>query len=149
MPNHCLNRITIHVGNADGHSLEVLIAALQEDGEHGTAFDFNAILPMPAELRNTRKGSNIPDADETKNARLRKEHGADNWYDWSCHNWGTKWNSYESSVTDHEVGLFVEFEFSTAWGPPTEVIDALREQCPELSISAFYDEPGMEIAGYY
>ena len=37
----------------------------------------------------------------------------------------------------------------TAWGPPTGVIEALREQCPDFSISAFYDEPGMEMAGYY
>jgi hypothetical protein len=43
----------------------------------------------------------------------------------------------------------VEYTFSTAWSPPEGVIEKLREQYPDVSITAFFDEPGMEIAGYY
>ena len=43
----------------------------------------------------------------------------------------------------------IEYRFSTAWGPPEGVIEKLREQYPDIEITAFYDEPGMEIAGYY
>ena len=43
-------------------------------------------------------------------------------------------------------GLQVEFE--TAWCPPEEVCNAIRDQFDDLSISWFYDEPGCEIAGY-
>ena len=28
-------------------------------------------------------------------------------------------------------------------------IEKLKEKYPELSFSCFYDEPGMEVAGYY
>ena len=38
--------------------------------------------------------------------------------------------------------------FETAWSPPEEVCNAIREQYDDLSISWFYDEPGCEIAGY-
>ena len=70
------------------------------------------------------------------------------WWDWRIQNWGTKSNSYDDHVdtVDDET---VEYEFSTAWSPPKPVIEKLREQYPDVSITAFYDEPAMEIAGYY
>ena len=149
MPNHCFNRIHINVGDSDAISFESVVESLHDDEEQNTVFDFNAIIPMPSELKNTTKGHGKEPPDETKNARLRKKHGADNWYDWSISNWSTKWNSYDSVIVNHEIGERIEYTFNTAWGPPTSVIEALREQCPDLYISAFYDEEGMEIAGYY
>ena len=49
MPNHCYNKITISVGDADEKSLEILVDTLKSK-ENETDFDFNAILPMPPEL---------------------------------------------------------------------------------------------------
>ena len=43
----------------------------------------------------------------------------------------------------------LELTFSTAWSPPEGIIEKLREKYPDLSFSCFYDEPGMEVAGYY
>ena len=40
------------------------------------------------------------------------------------------------------------YYFMTAWSPPEKVILALREMYPDTSITAFYDEPGVGIAGY-
>ena len=71
----------------------------------------------------------------------------DNWYYWCCDNWNTKWNS--ASATLSEDGDSLQYEFNTAWAPPVKVIEALRKQYPDLSITAFYDEPGMQVAGYY
>ena len=86
--------------------------------------------------------------DSFQSRRLRKLHGADNWYDWSINKWGTKWNSYHDEVEyDGEESLV--YKFDTAWSPPEPVIHALREKFEDLSISAFFDEPGMQIAGYY
>lgn len=149
MPNHCFNKIIIEVGDSDTVSFESVVDSLHDDDEQNTVFDFNAIIPMPSELKNTTKGYGAEPPDETKNARLRKKYGADNWYDWSITNWGTKWNSYDSEIVDHEIGERIEYTFDTAWGPPMAVIEALREQCPDFNISAFYDEPMMEAAGYY
>ena len=52
----------------------------------------------------------------------------------------------EIDDTDMPHGFEVQFE--TAWSPPEEVCNAIREQYDDLSISWFYDEPGCEIAGY-
>ena len=41
------------------------------------------------------------------------------------------------------------FTFDTAWSPPEPVIFALRNKFPDVGITAFFDEPGMAIAGYY
>jgi len=151
MPNHCFNRIAISVGSSDDQNLKVLVDSLKSE-KNQTDFDFNAILPMPPELENTTPSwtSNlqIDEANDIEKARFRKEHGTDNWYDWSINNWGTKWNSYSCETVEIEDD-YVVYEFETAWGPPTGVIEALREQCPDFHVSAFYDEPAMEIGGYY
>ena len=146
MPNHCYNKVTISVGDADGQNLKVLVDSLKSE-ENQTDFDFNAILPMPPELENV-DWSEAEEMNDIIRARYKKEHGSDNWYDWRVNNWGTKWNSY-SCFLEEEEDDYVVYTFNTAWGPPTGVIEALREQCPDFSISAFFDEPGMEEAGYY
>ena len=146
MPNHCYNKVTISVGDADGQNLKVLVDSLKSE-ENQTDFDFNAILPMPPELENV-DWSEAEEMNDIIRARYKKEHGSDNWYDWRVNNWGTKWNSYSCELVEQEDD-YVVYTFDTAWGPPTGVIEALREQCPDFSISAFYDEPGMEEAGYY
>ena len=146
MPNHCYNKVTISVGDADGQNLKVLVDSLKSE-ENQTDFDFNAILPMPPELDNV-SWSEAEEMNDIIRARYKKEHGSDNWYDWRVNNWGTKWNSY-SCFLEEQDDDYVVYTFDTAWGPPTGVIEALREQCPDFSISAFFDEPGMEEAGYY
>ena len=73
----------------------------------------------------------------------------DRWYNWRVQNWGTKWDISEKDIEwsdDHED--YAQFSFDTAWSPPEGIVSALREKFPELSISWFYDEPGMEFAGY-
>ena len=146
MPNHCFNKISISEGNADGQSLQVLVESLKSE-ENQTDFDFNAILPMPPELENVGWGE-AEEMNDIEKAKYKKEFGSIYWYDWRVDKWGTKWNSYNCEIVEHEDD-YVVYTFDTAWGPPTGVIEALREQCPDFSISAFYDEPGMEMAGYY
>ena len=146
MPNHCYNKVTISVGDADGQNLKVLVDSLKSE-ENQTDFDFDAILPMPPELEDV-DWSEAEEMNDIIRARYKKEHGSDNWYDWRVNNWGTKWNSYNCEIVEHEDD-YVVYTFDTAWGPPTGVIEALREQCPDFSISAFFDEPGMQEAGYY
>ena len=36
----------------------------------------------------------------------------------------------------------------TAWSPPYGIFDKIKEDFPDVGISWFYDEPGMEFAGY-
>ena len=142
MPNWCDNRVEIYGDNPDQiKEVKKTLASKQ------TCFDFNNIVPMPKELEGTTSPNPEPDSFEAK--RLRKQHGHDNWYDWCCDNWDTKWNSAGADLTSDSNNSIIEYEFQTAWGPPIKVIEALREQYPALNITAFYDDPGMEMAGYY
>ena len=59
-----------------------------------------------------------------------------------------KWNVSNVDVVAEDSDS-IEFEFDTAWSPPEPIILKLRELYPDVSISAFYDEPGMQVSGYY
>lgn len=167
MPNHCYNRITICCDFTLKKDLEVLVDSLKNE-DLDTVFDFNAVIPMPPELNpppvdyrtlSEADRDEICMSDEITNARLRKVYGADNWKDWSIRNWGTKWNAYEDQILeqgvrskypkDGNVDAYVIYTFSTAWQPPVPVIFKLRNECPDFEISAFYDKPETEMAGYY
>ena len=133
MPNHCYNKISIY-----GDEASKIASELKSED---TVFDFSKVLPEP-NYEEVEVKSTFPKEDEKDNFRMPK------WWDWRVQNWGTKWNSYDDSVEiiDDET---VEYTFNTAWSPPEPVIEKLREQYPDVSITAFYDEPGMDIAGYY
>ena len=71
----------------------------------------------------------------------------DRWYHWCIENWGTKWDVSELDIEYDDEQL--ELTFSTAWSPPEGIMQELKDKYPDLSFSCFYDEPGMEVAGYY
>ena len=143
MPNWCNNKVEIY-----GDSPDQIKEVKKTLAGKKTCFDFNNIVPMPKELEGSDANVGYPNEKKSFEARrLRKQHGHDNWYDWCCDNWDTKWNSSDAMLSEDGDGL--NYEFQTAWGPPIKVIEALREKYPDLSITAFYDEPGMEMAGYY
>ena len=140
MPNHCSNRIEI---SGEPKDVKIVKKFLKSEER---IFDFNNIRPMPKELEDTNAPTREPDSFESR--RLRKLHNVDNWYDWRILHWGTKWNSYDGEIDDKN-DEYIVYRFDTAWSPPTPVIEALREKFKDISVSAFFDEPGMEIAGYY
>ena len=125
MPNWSYNKLTA--------SDEVLKQIIDEKGN----LDFNTIVPMPKEL----EGTISPNRDKTqeeKNAskKLIEKYGSDNWYDWSCENWGTKWNS--SSDGPYDGGGVITF--STAWSYPDSFIEALSKKFPNESIEFEWEE---------
>lgn len=67
-------------------------------------------------------------------------------YDWSCENWGTKW---DASIIDwerqDEDTIWVSL--NTAWSPPTALYNYLVDQ--GWRVSAIYYEPGMGYGGVY
>ncbi len=135
MPNHCFNRVEIYGKEASK------IASKIESEE--TPFDFTKIFPEP-DYDKVEVLPTFPDI-RGNNEPVKKDHA---WWDWRVQNWGTKWNSYDCEVIEMDDDQ-VEYTFNTAWSPPEGVIEKLREQYPDIQITAFYDEPGMEIAGYY
>ena len=50
------------------------------------------------------------------------------WYEWCIKNWGTKWNSCETTIDDDEDDIVIDFD--TAWSPPIPVLLALSKKYP-------------------
>jgi len=137
MPNWCSNRVEVY---GDDEEIKVW-KDLVESKE--SKFDFNKIIPMPKELEDTTKGSNHVVSEE-----LIEKYGYDNWYDWSVNSWGTKWNIHADEIEVEDSGEQIVYHFSTAWSPPQGIYNELRGKFPDLSLTWFYDEPGMQFAGY-
>lgn len=62
------------------------------------------------------------------------KYGCATWYDWSCKNWGTKWDAMETEGTP-EKG---EVSFLTAWAEPINVIEKLFKKFPNYKIEWEY-----------
>ena len=152
MPNWCYNRIDVY-GEED------TVDQIKEIHDIFENYDdpFNQIFPI-------RDFKNIPNAqgelpvlkqEFNKDGKLMWEtynfpdgKNDDRWYHWCIANWGTKWAPDMAGV-EYEDSEILALTFYTAWSPPEGIVERLREKYPELTFQCFYDEPGMESAGYY
>jgi len=134
MPNWCENRVEVFDTEENIKKFKEYVS----DGD--LLFSFQKIKPMPEELTHTRSPSGEPNVD------LINKYGVDNWYDWCTNNWGVKWDVHDVELVEEEDSL--TYNFLTAWGPPEEIYKVIRDEFPNINLSWFYDEPGMEMAGY-
>ena len=149
MPNWCDNRVTISSNTEDDSQFQELVAKFQDERP------FNEIYPMPDFKTIPNKNGELPVAEEIKNPNgevITITHNFpdgkndDRWYHWCIDNWGTIW---DINLVGAEVDeSYAEFQFQTAWAPASGIFDKIKEDYPDVAISWFYDEPGMEIAGY-
>lgn len=142
MPNHITNIILPNSG-IDFNKY------FSKDGKNLDSFDFNKIIPFPEELEGISSPVTYLDSedemkeqiekykkyltDESKGFSpqvgitkkyseiLKQKYGFDNWYDWCCANWSTKWNSYDNKVDEGSI------IFNTAWSIPVRVFERLSE----------------------
>jgi len=70
----------------------------------------------------------------TISAEAFRRTGYYDWYDWSCENWGTKWNAY-STVIETDQPEYLEFTFDTAWSFPEPVFERIAAEFPKLEIT--------------
>ena len=119
MPNDCYNSLTI---KANPETIEKILSFVKSDE---SAFDFNKIIPMPDYIYDGAVGT-----------KEKEIYGKYNWYDWSCENWGTKWNAYDIETNDDG------FSFCTAWTPARPVIERLAFLFPEADFLYTGNEPG-------
>ena len=148
MPNWCHNRVTAY-GDEDK------IEEVKKIFESKTPF--NDIFPQPDWNNTPNENGELPQLEQHKNSEgevvwetynFPDGRNDDRWYDWRLQHWDTKWEAseIEFECDDSEI---LTVTFDTAWSPPEGVIRKLREKFPDVSFSCFYDEPGMESAGYY
>ena len=150
MPNWCRNRVTVFGKEEDISKISDIFSDKKSI--------FDRIIQSPDWKRLPNEKGEFPKLRQelNKDGSVFYEtydfpdgKNDDRWYHWNIQNWGTKWDITADSVDmesyDSEQ---LEIEFSTAWSPPEPICNKLREMFPDLSFSWFYDEPGMEFAGY-
>jgi hypothetical protein len=81
------------------------------------------------------------------NADPKVAWSGDNWYDWNIRNWGCKWdvgiaddNHFVDTSMDELKDGGVQYNFDTAWSPPSEAIEKLSSQHPNLTFKLYYEE---------
>ena len=150
MPNWCNNKVKVFGDNSEQ------IARVAEIFKDEKSV-FNNIIQSPDWKRLPNEKGEFPKLEQMKNPKTGEVmwetynfpdgKNDDRWYHWCIENWGTKWELSELDIEyDDEV---LELTFSTAWSPPEGIMEELKDKYPDLGFSCFYDEPGMEIAGYY
>ena len=107
MPNHVKNILKFNKKKYPNIFKELL-------NEKGN-FDFNLIIPTPDNIYQGDLGE-----------KERKLYGKNNWYDWNCENWGTKWNAYDNEQKENEIYNVIIFE--TAWSCPKPIIEELAKK---------------------
>ena len=132
MPNWCKNNLRI---KDNGEKVLELLEYVKDENGH---FTMNKAVPMPEELKTTSSPVRDTVPDEERK-RLIEMYGADNWYDWSCKNWGVKWDANDSGFWKDGEDWIISF--STPWGPPCEFMKKLSAQFPKMTfILQFADE---------
>ena len=120
MPNWTYNNVQF-IGKTEDSVKKLKDLLKSKDND----FDFNNVIPMPNELTDTVSGSENakPDWQKEQSEKLKAKYGADNWYDWSINNWGTKWNACDTEVEQRDGTLI--YRFDTAWDAPRNIAEAL------------------------
>ena len=152
MPNWCYNRVKVY---GDENTVEQIKEIHYIFEKHPDPF--NQIFPIPDFKNIPNEKGELPILEQHKNDKgeivwetynFPDGKNDDRWYHWCIENWGTKWDACDKSI-DYEDSEILALTFNTAWSPPEGIVERLREKYPELTFQCFYDEPGMESAGYY
>lgn len=142
MPNWCDCELTV-TGNKQDLDVFMDKAALD-----GACLTFVPFVSPPKEYLEYRKEWDewYKKEDKTIDEPQIRPIGFD-WYHWNIGHWGTKWDAAYPScerLTDTEA----TYGFSTAWSPPSPVIEAMCEQHPTLAFELRYYESGMGFQGH-
>ena len=153
MPNWCYNRIEVYGDSDTTEQIKEIHDIFADEKD-----PFNQIFPIPDFKNIPNEKGELPKLEQMKNPdgsimwetyNFPDGKNDDRWYHWNIQNWGTKWDIEASSVEfEYEDEEQLEISFDTAWAPPEPICYRLREMFKDLHFSWFYDEPGMETAGY-
>ena len=143
MPNWCDNQVTITGPNSVIDKIEKIV---KEEKDGGGLLNF--FKPMPKQLEDTTSPSSSADKPQPM------VEGFDNWYDWRCENWSTKWDVNEfygvdrQYLTEQSEGeSTISFGFSSAWSPPLGAYEQFLADHEECSLKAYYYEGGCDFMG--
>jgi hypothetical protein len=145
MPNWCTNYVNVKCKDVEA------LAALMAMIDHKDGF-FQQVKPCPEELIQddlTTWGGTEEEQQQRKEkqAAMAEKYGSPSWYDWRITHWGTKWDvrGFEVCETDCYDLTMLRLQFETAWSPPTEIYEALKDR--GYTINAEYVDEGMGFIG--
>tara|TARA_R100000655_G_scaffold1785_3_gene6779 strand:- start:2511 stop:2951 length:441 start_codon:yes stop_codon:yes gene_type:complete len=105
-------------------------------------FSFDVIVPQPKH--------EIVEIENSSPEYVLEDGSIFDWYEWRYDNWGVKWDRSDIDFIDNDEDS-IYMRFDTAWNQPVEIHNKVREilgKKTNVSMSWFYHEPDMEIAGY-
>jgi hypothetical protein len=128
MPNWYYNAVHVSGEKEQRNTLAKLLAQqhfMTED--QGSEFNFANLVSIPEEKLEEYQGARgWQEGEEVGDTPF-------NWYNWNYNNWGVKWNASDVSAEPDEA--FLSYYFSTPWGEPTPIIEALAQKCAELNLT--------------
>jgi len=101
--------------------------------------DFNKLIKMPDHQPDLSK-PNAFFAEGDLSFEDQKRFGLNNWYDWSCNHWGTKWNAMTNNVLIDEKQNIAILDFDTAWCMPKPIFNALIKQSRTNIVWSYEEE---------
>ena len=116
MPNHIYNIVSFQCPHEQA---EEILNSVKDDAVGIGSIDFNKLIPMPDDVYTGPLGMK----------EMALYPGDKNWYDWSIHNWGTKWNAYGS---DDLPPVDDSLVFQTAWSAVPNVVQELSSRYPDV-----------------
>jgi hypothetical protein len=121
MPNWTYNVVTITCPEGTKDKIKEALAGTD------ARFDFNRLVPMPEHSDDFQAEGNLAhDKIHTGKPRTKDN----NWYDWSCEHWGTKWSACDINL-DESIDDELTYRFDTAWDAPRPIVTKLRERMKE------------------
>ena len=113
MPNWCSNVLNMCGPIVSIDKFMEDIAKVPKEPEDGTTSGmgndyeiFNNLFPCPENLKEvTSRFGTISDDDPDKEKKQEnlEEHGAVDWYEWCCANWGTKWGDCQTHFVQESL----------------------------------------------
>src|SRR5687768_12500948 len=94
MPNWVSHNLTVSGPKAELTRFLDECFCIAENGQ--PRFDFNKLVPMPIEIK---CGKDCGGRHQNGNSLFP------DWYEWSCENWGTKWNACSTDLVPPEKGV--------------------------------------------
>jgi hypothetical protein len=152
MPNHTINNVDIAVNTGEEKEVLALAELKNKLNISENQFDFEGIIPSPNWLKIPNEDGELPTLVKEEWGEMHRwKDGSqdDRWYYWKIDNWGTKWNSYNVEVeSNFDDELTVSFD--TAWAPPIEIFEKIKEYCEEYNLALRWEhlqeEDGYQIS---
>ena len=116
MPNLCYNNISINLP----------VIEFYEDGVGSQAMRQNR-WDLMKKLRDELNEHGCEHEMILDVLRPEPKDIGDDWYDWRCDNWGTKWADIQAYELEPDLHL-LQLSLETAWGPPLKICDYLTNE---------------------